>query len=245
MPNGRCCLELERLLFCFFTPVFLLIGFIRFLFGFFLRLRLCLILKEDFICKAQLHRLLCIHPCLIGHELCDLLAGDTALAHIGIDDAFLDLVKRCDSLFHIGRIPHGNRHGIVDHQHGDRTHENRVPRHGNHGSRRCSNRIDLHRDPALVVFQHRVDFSSGEDRAARRIDPDGNVTFLCFQLITECLWSDLVSPEIVLINRTVQSQHPAAAVIVNPVPKFLQFPYLRFRGCAPLLSALRCSWRSA
>ena len=56
-------------------------------------------------------------------------------------------------------VAHGNGHGVVDHEHGYRAHQHTVARHGDYGSRRCRNRIDLHRDPALVVTGHCEIFS--------------------------------------------------------------------------------------
>ena len=190
-----CRILLERLLF---------FALARFTVGVFFRiLRVCrvtvrlllFLCKEDLVCKAQLHRLLRIHPGLIAHEVGDAGMAESALRCVGIDDAFLDLGQHLDSLFHILGIAHGNGAGVMDHQHGNGTHLDSVTGHCHNGCSGCRNRIDLDRDAALVVLQHGINLGSGEHIAARRVDPDGHIPLAGFQLIPKHLRRDLITPE--------------------------------------------------
>ena len=190
-----CRILLERLLF---------FALARFTVGVFFRiLRVCrvtvrlllFLCKEDLVCKAQLHRLLRIHPGLIAHKVGDAGVAEAALRCVGIDDAFLDLGQHLDGLFHVLGVAHRNGAGVMDHQHGNRTHLDSVTGHRHNGCSRCRNRIDLDRDTALVVLKHGIDLSSGEHIAARRVDPDGHIPLAGFQLIPEHLRRYFIAPE--------------------------------------------------
>ena len=190
-----CRILLERLLF---------FALARFTVGVFFRiLRVCrvtvrlllFLCKEDLVCKAQFHRLLRIHPSLIAHEVGDTGVAETALCCVGIDDTFLDFGQHLDGLFHVLGIAHRNGAGVMDHQHGNRTHLDSITGHCHNRCSRCRKRIDLDRDAALVVLQHGIDFGSGEHIAARRVDPDGHIPLAGFQLIPEHLRRDLIAPE--------------------------------------------------
>ena len=190
-----CRILLERLLF---------FALARFTVGVFFRiLRVCrvtvrlllFLCKEDLVCKAQFHRLLRIHPSLIAHEVGDTGMAEAALRCVGIDDTFLDFGQHLDGLFHVLGVAHGNSAGVMDHQHGNRTHLDSVTGHRHNGCSGCRNRIDLDRDAAPVVLKHGIDLGSGEHIAARRVDPDGHIPLAGFQLIPEHLRRDLITPE--------------------------------------------------
>ena len=190
-----CRILLERLLF---------FALARFTVGVFFRiLRVCrvtarlllFLCKEDLVCKAQLHSLLRIHPGLIAHEVGNTGVAEAALRCVGIDDALLDFGQHLDGLFHVLGVAHRNGAGVMDHQHGNGTHLDSITGHCHNGCRRSCNRIDLDRDAALVVPEHRIDLGSGKHITARRVDPDGHIPHTGFQLIPEHLRRDLIAPE--------------------------------------------------
>ena len=234
-----CRILLERLLF-FALARFTVGAFFRILRVCRVTVRLLLFLfKKDLVCKAQLHRLLRIHPGLIAHEVGDAGVAESALCSIGIDDAFLDLGQHLDGLFHVLGIAHRNRAGVMDHQHGNGTHLDSVTGHCHNRCGRCRNRIDLDRDTALVVLQHGINLGSGEHIAARRVDPDGQIPLAGFQLIPEHLRRDLIAPERFLVDGAFQPEDSGVVTVFDPVPEFLhRFLLPFFRG---LLSLSRLS----
>ena len=190
-----CRILLERLLF-FALARFTVRVFFRILRVCRVTVRLFLFLrKEDLVCKAQLHRLLGVHPGLIAHEIGNAGMGQTRLCGIRIDDAFLDFVQHLDGFFHVLGVAHRNGAGVMDHQHGDRTHLDGVTCHCHNRCRRSCNRIDLDRDASFVVLEHGIDLGSGEHISARTVDPDGHIPLTGFQLIPEHLRRDLIAPE--------------------------------------------------
>ena len=190
-----CRILLERLLF-FALARFTVRVFFRILRVCRVTVRLLLFLcKEDLVCKTQLHRLLRIHPGLIAHEVGNTGMTQAALCSVSIDDALLDFVQHLDGLFHVLGVAHRNGAGVMDHQHGDRTHLDSITGHCDNGCRRSCNRIDLDRDAALVILKHGIDLGSGEHIATRRVDPDGHIPLAGFQLIPEHLRRDFITPE--------------------------------------------------
>ena len=190
-----CRILLERLLF---------FALARFTVGVFFRiLRVCrvtvrlllFLCKEDLVCEAQLHSLLRIHPGLIAHEVGNAGVAESALCSIGIDDALLDFGQHLNGFLHVLGVAHRNRAGVMDHQHGNRTHLNSITGHCHNRCSRCRNCIDLDRDAALVVPKHGIDLGSGEHISARTVDPDGHIPFAGFQLIPKHLRRDLITPE--------------------------------------------------
>ena len=190
-----CRILLERLLF---------FALARFTVGVFFRiLRVCrvtvrlllFLCKEDLVCEAQLHSLLRIHPGLIAHEVGNTGVAESALCSIGIDDALLDFGQHLNGFLHVLGVAHRNRAGVMDHQHGNRTHLNSITGHCHNRCSRCRNCIDLDRDAALVVLKHGIDLGSGEHISARTVDPDGHIPFAGFQLIPKHLRRDLITPE--------------------------------------------------
>ena len=165
--------------------------------------------------------------------------GQTALCSVGIDDALLDFIQHLDGLFHVLGIAHRNGTGVVDHQHGNRTHLDGVTSHCHNGCRRSCNRIDLDRDTALIVLEHGIDLGSGEHITARTVDPNGHIPLARFQLISEHLRRDLIAPERFLIDGTFQPEDSGVVTVFDPVPEFLHRVLLPvFRG---LLSLNRLS----
>ena len=190
-----CRILLERLLF-FALARFTVRVFFRFLRVCRVTVRLLLFLcKEDLVCEAQLHSLLRIHPGLVAHEVCNTGMAESALCSIGVDDALLDFGQHLDGLFHVLGIAHCNRAGVMDHQHGNRTHLNSITGHCHNRCSRCRNCIDLDRDAALVVLKHGIDLGSGEHISARTVDPDGHIPLAGFQLIPKHPRRDLITPE--------------------------------------------------
>ena len=193
-----CRILLERLL--FFALARFTVGV---LFRFIGILRVCrvtvrlflFLCKEDLVCEAQLHSLLRIHPGLIAHEVGNTGVAESALCSVGIDDALLDFVQHLDGLLHVFGIAHRNGAGVMDHQHGNRTHLNSITGHCHNRCSRCRNCIDLDRDAALVVLKHGIDLGSGEHISARTVDPDGHIPLAGFQLIPKHLRRDLITPE--------------------------------------------------
>ena len=121
--------------------------------------------------------------------------AEAALRCVGIDDAFLDFGQHFNGLFHVLGVAHCNSAGVMDHQHGNRTHLDSITGHCHNGCCRSCNCIDLDRDATLVVLKHGIDLGSGEHIAARRVDPDGHIPLTGFQLIPEHLRRDLIAPE--------------------------------------------------
>ena len=121
--------------------------------------------------------------------------SQTRLCGIRIDDALLDFGQHLDGFFHVLGVAHRNGAGVMDHQHGDRTHLDSITGHCDNGCRRSCNRIDLDRDAALVILKHGIDLGSGEHIATRRVDPDGHIPLAGFQLIPEHLRRDFITPE--------------------------------------------------
>ena len=190
-----CRILLERLLF-FALARFTVRVFFRILRVCRVTVRLLLFLcKEDLVCEAQLHRLLRIHPGLIAHEVGNTGVAESALCSIGIDDALLDFGQHLNGFLHVLGVAHRNRAGVMDHQHGNRTHLNSITGHCHNGCRRSCNCIDLDRDAALVVLKHGIDLGSGEHISARTVDPDGHIPLAGFQLIPKHLRRDLITPE--------------------------------------------------
>ena len=110
----------------------------------------------------------------------------------------------------------------MDHQHSHRTDERGVPCHCHHRCSRCGNAVDLHCDLAGVIPQHGVDLCRCEHVPARRVDPDGHISGVLFQLRLKCGRRDLIAPPGLTGNRTVQIQLAFAVCIVpQPVPKLL------------------------
>ena len=190
-----CRILLERLLF-FALARFTVRVFFRILRVCRGTVRLLLFLcKEDLVCEAQLHSLLRIHPGLIAHEVGNTGVAESALCSIGIDDALLDFGQHLNGFLHVLGVAHRNRAGVMDHQHGNRTHLNSITGHCHNRCSRCRNCIDLDRDAALVVLKHGIDLGSGEHISARTVDPDGHIPFAGFQLIPKHLRRDLITPE--------------------------------------------------
>ena len=111
----------------------------------------------------------------------------------------------------------------MHHEHGYRAHQHTVARHGDYGSRGCRNRVDLHRDFALVVTEHGVNLGGGEDVPARTVDPDRQVALLSFQFFPECAGRDLIPPEGLLVDRAFQTEDTLTSVIPDEVPEFLHW----------------------
>lgn len=107
----------------------------------------------------------------------------------------------------------------MDHQHSNRAHLNNITGHGNNGCRRCSNRIDLDRNSALVVLEHGIDLSSSKHIAARTVDPDGHIALTGIQLIPEHLRSNLISPERFLVDGAFQPEGSGLVTVLDPVPE--------------------------
>ena len=190
-----CRILLERLLF-FALARFTVRVFFRILRVCRVTVRLLLFLcKEDLVCEAQLHSLLRIHPGLIAHEVGNTSVAESALCSIGIDDALLDFGQHLNGFLHVLGVAHRNRAGVMDHQHGNRTHLNSITGHCHNRCSRCRNCIDLDRDAALVVLTHGIDLGSGEHISARTVDPDGHIPLAGFQLIPKHLRRDLITPE--------------------------------------------------
>ena len=190
-----CRILLERLLF-FALARFTVWVFFRILRVCRVTVRLLLFLcKEDLVCEAQLHSLLRIHPSLIAHEVGNTGVAESALCSIGIDDALLDFGQHLNGFLHVLGVAHRNRAGVMDHQHGNRTHLNSITGHCHNRCSRCRNCIDFDRDAPLVVLKHGIDLGSGEHISARRVDPDGHIPFAGFQLIPKHLRRDLITPE--------------------------------------------------
>ena len=127
----------------------------------------------------------------------------------------------------------------MDHDQGCGRHLHHISGHGHNGSSRGRNACDPHRHVAGIIPQHGVNLCRSTHVTARAIDPQGNVTLFRIQFITEHLRRNLIAPEGFRINRSFQAEHPAARVIVNPVPKLHHFRF------PPLLCALRWAWRWA
>ena len=234
-----CRILLERLLF-FALARFTVRVFFRILRICRVTVRLFLFLcKEDLVCKAQLHRLLRIHPGLIAHEVGNAGMSQTRLCGIRIDDALLDFGQHLDGFFHVLGVAHRNGAGVMDHQHGDRTHLDSITGHCDNRCRRSCNRIDLDRDAALVILKHGIDLGGGEHISARTVDPDGHIPLAGFQLIPEHLRRDLIAPERFLIDGSFQPEDSGVITVFDPVPEFLHRVLLPFfRG---LLSLSRLS----
>ena len=165
--------------------------------------------------------------------------AESALCSVSIDDALLDFLQHLDGLLHVLGVAHRNGAGVMDHQHGDRTHLDSITGHCDNRCRRSCNRIDLDRDAALVILKHGIDLGGGEHISARTVDPDGHIPLAGFQLIPEHLRRDLIAPERFLIDGSFQPEDSGVITVFDPVPEFLHRVLLPFfRG---LLSLSRLS----
>ena len=178
-----------------------------------------LIVKHDLIGKAQLNSLLGVQPGFIGHQLGDLVAGKPGLRLIGVHDALLDLVERGDGFLHRLRVPHGNGHRVVDHQHGHRGHHHTVTGHGDDGRGAGRNGVDLHGHVAGIIANHGVYLSGRKHVAAGTVDVDGDIPIFSIQVFPERLGGHTVRPEGFLVDGTFQPKDTAAAVIPDPTPE--------------------------
>ena len=154
--------------------------------------------------------------------------GQATLGCVGVDDALLDLVQHLDSFLHILGVPHRNGTGVMDHQHSNRAHLDGISGHGNNGRRRCSNRIDLDRDAALVVLEHGIDLGSSKHIAARAVDPDGHITLTGIQLIPEHLRCNFITPERFLVDGAFQPKGSGLVTVLDPVPELFHIALLSF-----------------
>ena len=145
------------------------------------------IVEHDLIGKTQFDRLLGVQPGFIGHQLGDLVAGKPGLRLIGVHDALLDLVERGDGFLHRLRVPHGNGHWVVDHEHGHRGHHHTVSGHGNDGRGAGRNGVDLHGHGTGIITNHGVELSGRKHVAAGTVDVDGDIPFFGIQIISERL----------------------------------------------------------
>ena len=69
---------------------------------------------------------------------------------------------------------------VVDHEHGRWRHPYLISSHGNHCCSTGGDAVDLNRDFALIFFKHGVDLTGGKKITPWGIDPDGDVTGICF-----------------------------------------------------------------
>ena len=120
----------------------------------------------------------------------------------------------------------------MDHEKCRRAHLYLIPCHRNDGSRRCRDARDLYRDCRFVILQHGIDLCRSKDIPARGIDPDRHISLFCLQLLAEHGRCDLIAPEGFRIDRPFEAEHPASAIVVNPVPKLLHclLPLFLFSG---------------
>ena len=184
--------------------------------------------KHDLIGKAQLHSLLGVEPGLVGHKLGDFVSGEPGLRHIGVEDALFDLVQRGDRLLHRSGIPHGNRHGIMNHDHSHRRDQHSVTCHCHNRCGTGRDSVNLHGNGAGVIPDHGVYLGSGEHIPTRTINPDGHVTIFCVQFLSELLRRHAIRPERLLVNRPFKPEDTATAVIPYPRPELVHCQHLHY-----------------
>ena len=147
---------------------------------------------QDVIRKAKFNGLVGIHPCFRIHQVGQLGTGKAGLDLVGVENAFLDLIQHFDGFFHIGVIPIGRGHRIVNHHQCSGSHQHLCSGHRNDGGGRCRDAIDFDRHIALIIHQHGVDLAGGNAVTAGRIEPDRYRAFAREQLIVEHLRCDIV-----------------------------------------------------
>ena len=121
----------------------------------------------------------------------------------------------------------------MDHQHGYRGHQNPGTCHGDNGSSRGRNAVDLHRDATRVVHQHIVDLGSRYTVAAGAVDPDGDIAGAGHEFVLEQLGCHIIVKPAFLGDGAVQVKNPLRRCCfrrcqIHPLPKLLHW-FLPFR----------------
>ena len=188
--------------------------------------------------KAELYRLICVHPCFCVHEVRDFRTAHSRLDFISVHNAFLDLGQHFDCFLHFRCISHCHRHGIVYHQHRNRGHKHLVSRHCNNRSGACGYAVYFHRDVSLVVHQHIVDLRCRNAVPAGRVYPDGNISAAGQQFFLEKLRRDVIVKPAFICDSAVEEQRSLRVLLlrffvlyhlVRPLPEFLHRIFPPFR----------------
>ena len=138
-------------------------------------------------------------------------------------DAFFYFVQHLNSLLHVRMITESDSHGIVDHHERRRGHQDLRTGHGDNGSSRCSNTVDLDRNVAFVVHEHGIDLAGSNTVTTGAVDPDDDVAVSGKELLPEHGGSNLVIKPAFLGDRAVELKYPFfgyfAVRLILPCPK--------------------------
>ena len=111
----------------------------------------------------------------------------------------------------------------MDHQHSHRTDQSSVPCHCHHRCGRSSDAVNFHGDLSGVIPQHGVNLCRCEHVAAGRVDPNGHISGVLFQLCLKSRRCNIVLEPRILCNRTIKVQIMfRSRLVFHPFPKPVQ-----------------------
>ena len=192
---------------------------------------------EDAVSKAKLHGFVCVHPCFRIHEVTELGAGHVGLDLIGVDDGILHAGQHFNCFLHFCRITESAGHGVMDHHHRHRGHENRRTCHGDHRGCGGCDAVNFYGYIAGVVHQHVVNLGCCNTVATGAVDPDGDIAAAGHQFLPEQLGCYIIVKPTFLCDGAAQMQcpfrwHRLRRRLVLPLPELLH----------RLLSPFRLMW---